>query len=149
MNTTRFLRLFILSLLLLLTYLPIQIYLFYINVNIAWVPFRWSRVHNPATWNTVIYLPAQGPYTFDRYIRGAMALFVFAFFGMGSEATNLYRATAAKLGFARCFPGLLRERRPSADSAADEEVGWLGKLSLVRLGKRYFERWSRSAGTET
>ncbi|OBT61629.1 hypothetical protein VE03_08839 [Pseudogymnoascus sp. 23342-1-I1] len=145
LNPSRFLRLFILSLLLLFLYLPLNIFFFYTNVAQHREPYSWHRVH-PPSWGLVPYLPAMGIFTFDRYVPVVMAVFVFAFFGTGTEARRIYAAIGIAVGLGSCFPRLLQERRPSTDGVG-EKRGWMDKLSLVSLGKRYFAKFS-SRGSE-
>src|SRR5690554_1930781 len=113
LDSSRFIRLFIMSMLLLLIYLPVVSYLFYMNLSQEFSPYVWDVVHDPETWGDVLYLPAMGVFTFDQYIPGAMALFVFAFFGMGTEARRIYKSIAVACGLAHCFPQLLNDRRSS------------------------------------
>ncbi|OBT89330.1 hypothetical protein VE02_01402 [Pseudogymnoascus sp. 03VT05] len=138
LNTSHFLRLLIMSLLLLFIYLPLNIYWFYVNLAQPLEPYSWSAVHEPVNWEIIPYVPAMGVFTFDRYVPAAMALFVFAFFGVGTDARRIYAAICVALGFGKCFPRLLQERRPSVDGG---KGGWLDKLSLVALGKRYFAKF--------
>ncbi|KFX92788.1 hypothetical protein V490_05181 [Pseudogymnoascus sp. VKM F-3557] len=146
LNTSRFLRLFIMSLLLLLIYLPLNIFWFYANISqsIPLEPYSWAAAHDAATWNVIPYLPAIGVFTFDRYVPAAMALFVFAFFGTGTEARRIYAGIATACGLAKCFTRLKQERRPSKDAG---EGGWLERLSLVAVGKRYFAKLSSRGGS--
>jgi hypothetical protein len=126
------------------------IFFFYINVSIPWTSYSWAKVHDPATWDIIIYLPEQGILTFDRYIPAIMGMFVFLFFGMGEDATNMYRTIAVKCGLGHCFPALLRERRCSYDDDDYDhhhDSSWLGKLSLVRAGRRYLHRASANRST--
>ena len=133
------------SLLLLLVYLPMNIYWFYANLSQPLSAYSWDAVHDPASWYVTPYLPAMGVFTFDRYVPGIMAFFVFAFFGTGSEARRIYTAIAVACGLGSCFPRLLRERRPSTDSSFADQRGWMDKLSLVSMGKRYFAKFGRGS----
>ncbi|ELR09478.1 hypothetical protein GMDG_00660 [Pseudogymnoascus destructans 20631-21] len=143
LNSSRFLRLFLLSLLLLFIYLPLNIYWFYTNLTqLPFEPYSWSAIHDPTRWESIPYVPAMGVFTFDRYVPAAMALFVFAFFGVGTEARRIYAAMAMGLGLGKCFPRLLQERRPSVDGG--NGGGW-DKLSLVAFGKRYVAKFSSSS----
>ncbi|KFY12473.1 hypothetical protein V492_03848, partial [Pseudogymnoascus sp. VKM F-4246] len=142
LNASRFLRLFIMSLFLLLLYLPLNLYFFYVNLSQPLHPYSWDKEHDPETWNDILYSPAIGIFTFDRYIPPAMAVFVFVFFGMGTEARRIYTAIAVGCGLGWCFPCLLRERRPSTDGSAAGGSGWMDKLSLVSVGKRYLAKIS-------
>lgn len=143
LNTSRFLRLFIMSLLLLLIYLPLNIYWFYANLSQPLEPYSWAAIHASSA-RDIVFLPALGIFTFDRYVPVAMSLFVFAFFGVGTEARGIYAAMARGLGLGMCFPRLGRERRPSTDGRG----GWLDRLSLVAGGKRYFARFSSRGGSQ-
>lgn len=131
------------SILLLLIYLPLNIYWFYVNVaQLPIQPFSWNSVHNPARWNIIPYVPANDAFTVNRYVPASMSFFVFAFFGIGTEARRIYASIGTALGLGTCFPRLLRERRPSTDGIPSGERGWMNKLSLVSLGKRYFAKFN-------
>ena len=120
---------------LLVLYTPVSIYFFYVNLNIEWLPYSWSAVHDPSRWD-VIYLPELGVRTFDAWVSIAMALFVFAYFGMGGDAVETYRKWMVKIGLGSCFPSL-KQRRKRQVSAG--ERSWTSQFSLVSRAKHYFD----------
>ncbi|KAF2086991.1 fungal pheromone STE3G-protein-coupled receptor, partial [Saccharata proteae CBS 121410] len=117
-NTTRsrFLRLFLMSCTLIIGILPVAVYMFYYTaVHISMdgiVPYSWSRVHGEH-WNSVLLIPMGGAVYPDRWCWIGAGIGVFAFFGTGSEAADMYRAWLRRLGFAYCMPCLFRSRRGS------------------------------------
>lgn len=111
---TRFLRLFILSLLILAPALPS--YIFTITKFIQPDPitgaplhsFSWSTVHTD--WNQVVLIPAgYGAPQWDRWCWIAYGYVIFFCFGVGEDARREYRSWAAACGFAQCFPSLRKE----------------------------------------
>lgn len=104
---SRFLRLLIISLLLLVGSYPVQLYLLYFNLTeyLPWLPYSWSYVHGPQ-WGEIEKTPMLGQVFFDRWIHVVAGYLLFVFFGFGNDATLMYRSALLKLGFGRCFPGL-------------------------------------------
>lgn len=107
----RFLRLFILSLLILLPSLPASIFAL-VNFVLPDTttheplhPYSWSKVHSD--WNNVMLVPAgYGNIQWDRWFWVASGCLVFFCFGVGEDARRAYRAWAAAIGFGRFFPYL-------------------------------------------
>jgi hypothetical protein len=129
------------SLIILFVMLPISIYFFVGDVRIEWLSYDWGIIHDPRSWNTVVYLPPQGVRTFDRYIAPVFAVIVFLFFGMGNEAMRIYKMILCWVGLGYCFPRLKEGgRRGSVDAVEDVDNSWLGKLSLVQWAKKWLER---------
>jgi pheromone a factor receptor len=112
-NKARFLRLFILSTTLIVIFLPVAIYVFVRNVGYPRIPFSWSRVHGPLWSKLIVPVATQGVVNFDRYLNVGLGYFVFIFFGLGSDATKMYRSGLLRLGLGRVFPKL---ERPDASS---------------------------------
>ena len=105
-NKSRFIRLFALSMTLILILLPVQVYVFYQNLSYPHDPYSWSHVH-PSNWSSlVIMVPTQGVVPFDRWIQIGAGFLVFIFFGFGKDATMMYRSWLIKIGFAKVFSGL-------------------------------------------
>lgn len=99
-NTTkpRFLRLFLMSLILILGILPSQFYVLAVNMSVPFRSYSWSRVHG-SEWNSVIMIPSNGYVIFDRWIRLACGLLVFCFFGVGTDALSMYKSWVRRIGF--------------------------------------------------
>lgn len=146
LTASRFLRLFIVSFAFLLVYMPVQSYLFYVNVDIEWYPYQWSFIHDPQTWNTVLKVPFLGIRTLDRWMLIVLAFFMFFFFGMGSDAIEIYRAWLTKLGFARFWPSLALPRSRQGSTSSNQSL--ISKLSLVTKAKKYFNKRASRKGSQ-
>ncbi|KAJ9643079.1 a-factor receptor [Coniosporium tulheliwenetii] len=107
---SRFLRLFLMTLVLVFGTLPIQFYLFALSLSVPRIPYSWTAVH--ADWDLVVMIPSGGTLLLDHWVRIVCGYFVFFFFGMGADATEMYRSWLVKLGFAKVFLGL--DRRTSS-----------------------------------
>lgn len=105
LTKSRFLRLFLMAFILLMVYLPIQFYVLYRNLAFPLQPYSWSRIHGP-DWNTIMMIPTGGAVEFDRWIRISLGFVVFACFGMGHEASIMYRSWLLSCGLGFVFPGL-------------------------------------------
>ena len=108
MTKSRFLRLFILSMITLAIVLPVDIYVLYTNASFPLLPYSWAAVHGP-DWSTIEFVPADGVIPFDRWIMIASGFIIFPFFGLGQDAQIMYRKWLLKLGFGKIFPRLYRE----------------------------------------
>lgn len=130
-NKSRFLRLFALSMTLILVLLPVQAYVFYRNLSYPRGPYSWSDVH-PQNWSSIILVvPTQGAVTFDRWIQIGIGFLVFIFFGFGKDATLMYRSWLIKVGLGKVFPGLSHPHIPSKSSEmrSSSLSGRIGSMS--------------------
>ena len=120
LNRSRFLRLFANAMLLILIYLPVQVYVLVLTLSsYSITAFDWAAVHEPARWQTVILVPTFGHVFPDRWIRVSAAAALFLCFGLGSEARTMYGGWLLGLGLGRIFPSLEpRARRPAPDMSA-------------------------------
>ena len=109
LTKNRFLRLFLLSITLVLTFIPLQFYVLYVNsVNPPLIPYSWNLVHG-SEWEDIMLIPTGGVVYYDRWIQLALGFGVFIFFGTGQDAQTMYRKWLLKAGFGRLFPGLYRQ----------------------------------------
>lgn len=108
LTKSRFLRLFLLSIALILTFLPVQLYTLYQNSIMPLIPYSWRLVHGQDWWR-VIPVPTGGAVPFDRWIQIAVGFAVFVFFGLGQDAQKMYRQWLLKIGFGRLLPCLRHE----------------------------------------
>ncbi|KAJ6130743.1 hypothetical protein N7512_003523 [Penicillium capsulatum] len=142
LSKSRFLRLFFLAFVTLITILPAEAYILYydVAVSLPWHPYSWSQIHGPK-WYVIQRYPTQGQVFFDRYLPIAMGLMIFVFFGFGRDATRMYRTALWYLGLGSCFPGLNRPvdsqatPRPANVSAATTLVE-----STTSRAKQFFNR---------
>ncbi|KAF3480741.1 a-pheromone receptor PreA [Arthroderma uncinatum] len=106
-SKSKFIRLLTISLVLLLGSLPAQFYVFYANITSykPWAPYSWDEVHGPH-WSEIAKFPMHGQVYYDRWIQAAAGFLLFLFFGIGHDATMMYRSILLRLGFGECFPAL-------------------------------------------
>ena len=105
-NKSRFFRLTILALNSIVILTPLQFYVFYTNLAPEHHPYSWREIHDPATWNQVMFLPSDGVVLYDRWIRVGAGLLVFAFFGVGHDACLMYKKWLLCCGLGGLFPCL-------------------------------------------
>ncbi|KAF2868527.1 pheromone A receptor-domain-containing protein [Massariosphaeria phaeospora] len=131
-NTTksRFLRLFIMAIIVILVYLPFNFYILYRNASEIVDTFDWSVVHGP-NWNTIIKVPSQGYPQFEKYGQIATGYVVFFIFGTGADAKNSYKRLLCIMGLGKVFPSLYRisESGTSSSGALSGKWGWYSSLS--------------------
>lgn len=109
LTKNRFLRLFLLSMALIVTFIPLQFYVLFVNsAEPPLLPYSWDLIHSPQ-WQDIMLIPTGGEVYYDRWIQIALGYGVFLFFGLGQDAQTLYRKWLLKLGFGRVFPGLHRQ----------------------------------------
>lgn len=97
LTESRFLRVFLLSSLLVLIFLPLQTYVLYQNLSRPLLPYSWDLVHERSSWMDIIMVPQHGVVPLDRWITIILGLLLFVFFGLGSDATKMYRKWWLKL----------------------------------------------------
>ncbi|KAK0663612.1 Pheromone receptor 2 [Lasiodiplodia hormozganensis] len=104
-NTTRsrFLRLFILCILFLLGILPAQTIILWLNIRARALGFSWARNHLPENRSKIMPIKPYGALLPDRWTSVVGGFLLFLFFGLGTDATNMYRSWATKLNPARIF----------------------------------------------
>ncbi|CAO1603893.1 a-factor receptor [Xanthoria calcicola] len=123
LTKSRFLRLFLLSSSLVLIFLPLQLYILFLNTSAELIPYSWDLIHNRHAWMDIIMVPTHGFVSIDRWISVVLGIFIFLFFGLGSDATKMYRKWWIKLRLGTNFPGLygqastLQSQNPNTDRA--------------------------------
>ncbi len=101
----RFLRLFWISIVLIMVVFPAEVYVLYENSVVPMGSYSWSNVHGPNWWD-IILVPSGGAVLFDRWMQIGAGLALFIFFGLGQDAKAMYRRWLVKIGLGRCFPCL-------------------------------------------
>lgn len=140
---SRFIRLLVLSLVMLLGSFPVQLQVLYFNLTAfqPWQPYSWDAVHGP-DWGEIAKYPMFGEVFFDRWIQVAAGFLLFAFFGFGRDATLMYRSVLLKLGFGRLFPCLKHPHlADQSQSSFSERFG-----SISSVAKGFFRKKSSSSG---
>ena len=101
---SRFVRLFIVALMALFCFLPLQIY-YVVKIIPNLHPFHWSWTHS--NWNAVVNYPTQGHILlWDHWVWITCGYIVFAFFGLAADAREMYMAWMKKSGIGKIFPSL-------------------------------------------
>ncbi|KAI9892337.1 MAG: a-factor receptor [Vezdaea aestivalis] len=151
-NKSRFLRLFIMAMILLVVNFPIQIYLLYRNLAYPLNKYSWSEIHGPE-WNTIHKIPTGGQVVFDRWLKISAGFLVFFCFGLGTDALRMYCKWLRAIGLGRCIPGLTESRRyddsygSQSSSGVRSAASFSSKARLVFKSKpRSFFKTSFSAG---
>jgi pheromone a factor receptor len=142
-SARRFLKLFIMSTSFLVIYLPVTIAFFYLNLPLPLIPYSWSRVHDPKSWNPVIYLTTAsygggGSLQYYGWSPIAMGFFVFFYYGLNNEAIDMYRNFVGSLGFARIWPSLLQPREIHRRGSTSS-TSWNSHFDLVSKAMHYFD----------
>ncbi|KAK0814177.1 a-factor receptor [Friedmanniomyces endolithicus] len=130
LSKTRFLRLYLFCIVLIITFVPLQAYTLSQNLSQAREAYSWSALHDPATFREIYMMPSNGRVLPEAYIWLAGGFFIFIFFGLGKDAVAMYRAGLLALGVDKVFPGLKPGYTPQRHSVS----GTLGSLgSKARL----------------
>ncbi|KAI9762620.1 MAG: a-factor receptor [Chaenotheca gracillima] len=143
MNKSRFIRLFCISVTLLVILLPVQLYILNQNLSYPRHPYSWSSVHGPA-WTEIIMVPTGGQVAFDRWIRVGCGLLFFLFFGTGNDAKKMYQTWLLKIGLGSVFPRL-HQTRPSPSGTGVSGSG--GSASAGSRAKLVFLKSSQTNAT--
>ena len=143
LSKSRYLRIFINAGILLLVFLPLDIYLLAVNASYPIGAFSWDAVHDPATWNSIQLVPTYGMVWQDRWVRPVAGFTVFACFGLGNEAMALYRTWLLWVGLGTIFPGLDRTNgggSSSPPSGSNTVVGSQAssRISAIKAKLRFF-----------
>ncbi|KAL8999982.1 MAG: hypothetical protein Q9169_001227 [Polycauliona sp. 2 TL-2023] len=133
LTKSRFLRLFLLSSSLVLIYLPLQLYLLYTNTSVGLIPYSWKLIHDRHAWMDIIMIPTHGFVPIERWISVVLGFFIFLFFGLGSDATKMYRKWWIKLRLGTNFPGLYGPTSTLQAPSTNLEDG-KGSLATLFLG---------------
>ena len=138
LTKNRFLRLFLLSIALILTFIPLQFYILFFNaVELPLLPYNWDLVHGPQ-WEDIMLIPTGGSVKYDCWIQIALGFGVFVFFGLGHEAQIMYRKWLLKAGFGRVFPGLHRQPNRRAILPTSSRTGSFGSRTRSFFKERVF-----------
>jgi hypothetical protein len=104
LTRSRFVRLFILSIMLLVIFMPITFYVFAKNLDLEWLPYSWDAVHYGNDWLWIRKIPTNGFVNFDRWVPVGTGILVFLIFGLGKDAMVLYRSWLNKIGIGKFLP---------------------------------------------
>lgn len=130
---SRFMRLYVICVVWIIGYIPVECYVFYSNLNsLDLKPYSWSNVHNPENWKEIVMVPSGGKIMYDRWIWLSGGLLVFLFFGFGKDAVNMYRTGLLAIGMGKIFPAL---RQDYGGSIAATISSYSSKARMMFRGK--------------
>lgn len=142
LTKSRFMRLFLIALIFIVVCLPVQLYVFYRNCAVPHLPYSWALVHSSEWWY-IFMVPTGGVVEFDRWIWLGCGFLVFFFFGLGKDATKMYRRWLLRLGFGKIFPSLKgrceTSTTPSSNRSRFGSFSSIVKLVLCRTRSRQSE----------
>ena len=153
MTSSRFLRLFLLALVLVLVNLPLTFYVLYRNLIVGMIPYDWALVHS-VSWGRIHRLPTYDFVQFDRWISVGSGFLLFIFFGMGTDAFRMYRGWLLAIGVGRFLPDFImgvKKPKEARYSDTETETGtWKGSTLVSYISKRFTSRKPLlSVGTTT
>ncbi|KAH7122602.1 pheromone A receptor-domain-containing protein [Dendryphion nanum] len=147
-NTTksRFIRLFLISMLIIIFLLPYSFFTLYKNAEQVTDDYSWDAVHG-STWNSAIKVPTGGVVRFDTWIHITQGYLVFIIFGTGADAYNTYKRILCTIGLGKVFPSLyiITESGSSTPSSLTFARSWVS--AYTNKAKSAFSR--KSSVTET
>ncbi|KAK3623611.1 a-factor receptor [Elasticomyces elasticus] len=143
-SKTRFLRLYMFCIILILAFVPLQAFTLYQNQAQPDMQYKWSEVHDPTQWNNIIMAPSGGRVSPFPCIWLAGGFFIFIFFGLGKDAMAMYRSGLLAMGFEKVFPSLKPGYTPN-DTGMISSFGSKAKLMFKRKDSR--SSWLSQATT--
>lgn len=108
-NKSRFMRLFLLAVILLIVFLPASVYTFFLNISDEFLPYSWADIHGEG-WLSIEKIPTGNVIKFDRWPPVGVGFLVFLLFGLGKDAVALYRDWINTIGIGRFLPDRLMAR---------------------------------------
>jgi len=137
LTTSRFIRLFVLSLVLLVINLPLTFYVFYRNLDQPWTAYDWDSVHGNG-WNYIIRIPSYDIVQFDRWVSVGAGYILFFVFGMGGDALKMYRGWLDTIGIGRYLPDstMGTSTLGNNQSGSQSGRGTIGSYLLKRWASR-------------
>ncbi|KAL2074949.1 hypothetical protein VTL71DRAFT_8729 [Oculimacula yallundae] len=153
----KFLKLAIISLFLIIIYLPLSTFFVYLSIPTTLVPYSWSRIHNPETWSPILFIHTgdQPSLQWFGWAGVAVSGLMFAFFGFNDDAVDTYRAVLVTCGMGMIWPGLKlsREERRARSTLAGDTLNsrgsFMSQLDLVGKAMKYFDAGSRKGSSAT
>ncbi|EKD19129.1 uncharacterized protein L3040_007240 [Drepanopeziza brunnea f. sp. 'multigermtubi'] len=121
----KFIKLVIISLSTMLIYLPVQSVFIWLAIPTSFVKYSWARVHNPVTWNPVLFIHTENQPSLQWNGWGgiAMAFSMFLFFGFNDDAVDSYRKWLVMCGAGKVWPSLKLSRDERRGSASGSGHG--------------------------
>lgn len=139
MTTAKFVKLGLLAGSLLLIYLPVTLYYLYLDIPPTFLPYSWSRIHDPEIWHAIILVHTSDYPTlqYDGWVGITVGFLICCFFGMNKKAVEMYRRWLVKCGCGKIWPSLLELNQ--ARRGCNSRSSWTSHFDLVSKAVHYFE----------
>jgi pheromone a factor receptor len=121
LTLVRFSKLLIFCVIIILVMFPLSIYIFVSDMSNVQGSYDFALIHNPSVWFTVSYVPNERP-LYSVWIFIALSYVVFIFFGLGSDAIDMYLQLLSKVGFGPFIEYVRHKRQEKKILKADELV---------------------------
>ncbi|PBP19916.1 pheromone receptor a [Diplocarpon rosae] len=142
----KFVKLVLISMSLIIIYLPVQAVFIWYATPTTLVPYSWARVHNPATWDPILFIHTEDQPTlqWNGWAGIATALMMFLYFGFNDDAVDTYRKWLVYGGAGRIWPSLKmsrEQRRGSAGGSATlgSRGSFISHFDLVSKAMKYVD----------
>lgn len=142
LSARRFVKLFFLSGCILVVYLPVTLYYFYLNVYFPYIPYSWSRVHDPEVWNQIVFIATNlAPRVqYNGWVGIVMACFLVFLYSFGSEGKEIYKGWLVGCGLGKIFPSLLKPGElPMHRRGSSSRVSRTSRFDAVTMAIHYFD----------
>ncbi|KAL5121752.1 hypothetical protein ACEQ8H_000439 [Pleosporales sp. CAS-2024a] len=132
-NTTRsrFIRLFTICIVVILLYVPYTMWLLASLCRKIVAPYSWSRIHDAASFSSIVKFPSHGVVSIDKWGQVATGYILFLVFGTGRDAHNTYKRLLLAIGLASLCPSLLvmHSSGPSTPNSFINAREWSSSLT--------------------
>ena len=137
----RYIKLFVLALLLVIVLIPVEFYYMWLNLPPHYVPYSWTRVHDPLVWGAIIFVSTSDApnIQYNGWVTVAMSFMLFCFFGFSDEAIDVYRNCLVFCGFGLVWPSLKVPREARRRSTTGTRSTWSSHFDLVGKALSYFD----------
>lgn len=143
-NTTksRFVRLFLICIILILIVVPYSVYPFYYfcseMAKVQW-DYEWEKL-NGQRHDIILKFPSNGQVHIDKWGQVVLGYVVFFVFGTGTDAHNTYKKMLLALGLGNIFPTLyvMRESGTNTPSSFISAKTWT--FTYASKAKSYFSK---------
>ncbi|KAK6585684.1 hypothetical protein PZA11_002411 [Diplocarpon coronariae] len=142
----KFVKLVLISMSLIVIYLPVQAVFIWYATPTTLVPYSWARIHNPATWDPILFIHTedQSSLQWNGWAGIAMALMMFLYFGFNDDAVDTYRKWLVYCGAGRIWPSLTMSReqrrgRAGGSAAGGSRGSFTSHFDLVSKAMKYMD----------
>jgi pheromone a factor receptor len=150
MAPKKFMKMIMISFSLLCIYLPVQCAFFTRSVPPELTSYSWSGIHNPASWDPILFVHTSD-YSLRQYYGWSSVAWnftIFLFFGFNEEAVDTYRGWMVKCGLGKIWPSL-KEPRQSRRPGSPTRTSMSSHLDLVGKAMHYFDSNERQESQVT